>query len=152
MKITDQEAALKYVAMADKARANGILFKISFSQFKKHLDTAELTEEERLLRGYASKVTSSFDRGVPFDLTFLQYRKLKAISKCHYTGIDMQPKGPYQFTLDRIDSTKGYTKNNTVPCCKFFNSLKGNLEGHPSINFEDMRQALVKLIETTEHL
>jgi hypothetical protein len=97
-------------------------------------------------------VDSSISRGIEFRLSFLQYKKLKAIKVCHYTGIEMQNKGPYQFTLDRVDSKKAYTRQNVVPCCKFFNLLKGNLEGHSLINFKDMRLALAKLVETTEHL
>jgi hypothetical protein len=108
MKITDQEAALKYVAMADRARANGILFNMTLAQFKKLLkdQSSEVSDEERLVRSYASKVDSSISRNIKFHLTFFQYKKLKAIKVCHYTGIEMQPKGPYQFTLDRIDSKK----------------------------------------------
>lgn len=53
-------------------------------------------------------------------------------SKCHYCGIE-----PFNFQgnknksvikalngIDRVDSSKGYTKDNTVPCCMHCNRAK----------------------------
>ena len=30
--------------------------------------------------------------------------------------------------VDRIDSNKGYTKDNCVPCCKICNQMKSNID------------------------
>ena len=50
--------------------------------------------------------------------------------KCYYTGIKMVlmsdiKNDPLLMSVDRKDSTLGYTKNNTVLCCLGINHLKG---------------------------
>ena len=47
--------------------------------------------------------------------------KKHSLEKCHYCGV-AGTSG-----IDRIDCTKGYEKNNCVPCCKHCNYVKGNL-------------------------
>jgi hypothetical protein len=46
--------------------------------------------------------------------------------KCHYTGLEYSliEHGPLLMTVDRIDSSVGYTKENTVLCCWFVNCAK----------------------------
>jgi len=43
---------------------------------------------------------------------------------CYYCLGPLPPKG---YALDRCDPTKGYTKENCVPCCKLCNDVKGDL-------------------------
>jgi len=60
----------------------------------------------------------------------------KQNGKCFYSGIplDLTLKGdgtitdnPYQITVDRLDSAKGYDKDNVVLCCMVANSAKSVL-------------------------
>lgn len=57
-----------------------------------------------------------------------QYKIQK--EKCYYTGIKMIPSNEkyymFQPSLERIDSTKGYTKDNTVLVCLCVNFGKNN--------------------------
>lgn len=56
---------------------------------------------------------------------------------CHYCGSPPQQShynrktsnsGPYIYNgIDRVDSKKGYTVDNCVPCCKVCNFMKSNL-------------------------
>ncbi len=51
--------------------------------------------------------------------------------KCYYSGLELKItlKGPVQYdtlSVDRIDSLKGYTKENTVLCLNSINMLKSN--------------------------
>lgn len=49
----------------------------------------------------------------------------KSDQKCNKTGI------PYYRTgVDRLDSTKGYTKENCVPCCSICNRMKSDLSNY----------------------
>ena len=55
----------------------------------------------------------------------------KQEGKCFYTGLSMESTRGKGHTwsapsLDRVDSTKRYLKNNVVLCCFGFNILKGN--------------------------
>lgn len=56
----------------------------------------------------------------------------KQNGKCYYTGVDMVLKDYSKnidnaMTIDRIDSTKGYTKDNVRLCCSIINKIKQNL-------------------------
>jgi hypothetical protein len=46
--------------------------------------------------------------------------------KCHYTGLEfsLTERGPLLMTVDRIDSTRGYTQGNICFCCWFVNLAK----------------------------
>lgn len=66
---------------------------------------------------YKSYVIRADDKGFPLEFTLEEF--LEFISKpCTYCGIE--PANG----IDRIDSTIGYTKSNSVPCCKYCNSMK----------------------------
>lgn len=66
-----------------------------------------------------------------FDLNEPDFRRL-IIMPCNYCGrvLTNERKSPrgnggFKYTgLDRIDSTKGYTVNNIVPCCSYCNFMK----------------------------
>ena len=75
--------------------------------------------------------------------TYEEYQE-KALMKCYYCGSAGSPKKDNRSTcvnkdriskdvlilsgIDRIDSSLGYTKDNTVPCCHVCNSLKRDFE------------------------
>ena len=79
---------------------------------------------------YASyRRTCAFHRGHEFNLTLIEFKNITS-SNCFYCG-----KEPSQFKksrlafyqyngIDRVDNTKGYTIENTVPACQECNSLK----------------------------
>jgi len=73
-------------------------------------------------------------RGFEMGLTVDQFREL-IFSDCRYCGgmPDQGIKTPYmqewyfmRNTVDRVDSKKGYTEENSVPCCLICNMNKGN--------------------------
>lgn len=43
---------------------------------------------------------------------------------CFYDGVSLF--GEYGIGLDRIDNSKGYTKENVLPCCGACNKIRGN--------------------------
>jgi hypothetical protein len=61
------------------------------------------------------------------------YTQLVYSNTCHYCG---GPLSEFGYSVDRLDHTKGYTKDNCVPCCgskegerqKSCNMRKGHLE------------------------
>jgi hypothetical protein len=57
-------------------------------------------------------------RGLAFDLDPLEYRALWG-KPCHYCGSPIERVG-----IDRVDNAKGYTAENTVPCCWLCNAWK----------------------------
>jgi len=63
---------------------------------------------------------SARKKGLVFELDDVFHDMVK--TTCYYCGI-IQEKG---FNgIDRLDCTKGYTKENSVPCCEMCNFMKG---------------------------
>jgi phosphopantetheine adenylyltransferase len=71
-------------------------------------------------------------REAPFTLTFEQFKEL-IFKPCVYCGAEKINQTKYQRGegtlhwngVDRVDSSKGYTIDNVVPCCKICNRAKG---------------------------
>lgn len=84
-----------------------------------------------ILRNY---IKSARDRELEFRLSEEEFYKITSMN-CHYCG--RVPSGIYEsanktgvFTyngIDRRDNTKGYTLENSVPCCKICNRAKLDL-------------------------
>lgn len=70
-------------------------------------------------------------RGIEFALTFEDIERLWATQKgtCAYSGRVMTTdlRDPHKVTIDRKDSTKGYTSENVALCCLVANLMKRDL-------------------------
>ena len=73
-----------------------------------------------------------------FNITYEEFKKI-VHSDCYYCGskpsyfrsmIRYSKNSSLQELngVDRIDSNKGYTKDNCVPCCKICNQMKSNID------------------------
>ena len=94
---------------------------------------------EKFFREKLSRLKSNAkNRKKDFDLSWVDlldlYKKQKG--KCFYTGIEMQLSystktykvcPPTQLSVDRLDSAKGYEKNNIVLCIFCINNFKGEM-------------------------
>lgn len=78
-----------------------------------------------MAKTYLSKAKSAKDRGISFELSFAEYKRLRNCKTCHLTGVKLTPK---TFSLDRLNKQIGYVKGNVVACHKVVNMLKGTLE------------------------
>jgi len=104
----------------------------------------QMERDKKIVAAYFAKIDSSRSRKIDFQLTLDDYIKLRKKKKCYYTGVvldEEHPGAPNGFTLDRIDSTKGYTYENTVPCANKVNQIKAVFEK----DFE-MAQQIIKKI------
>lgn len=69
-------------------------------------------------------------RGIEFIISYEDLEMLweKQDGKCYYTQIPMNftysLSLPKQMSVDRVDSSKGYTLDNVVLCCQFINFAK----------------------------
>lgn len=92
-------------------------------------DSRAITSAWRTVRGNART------RGIPMEITKQQFVEA-AKQNCYYCGIEPQERKisdvpewttPAKLNgIDRIDSSKGYTIDNIVPCCSFCNTAKLN--------------------------
>ena len=71
-------------------------------------------------RYYKEYINNALRREYEFTLNFDEFSAIvdKECFYCHH-NIDNETNG-----IDRVDNTKGYTKENTVPCCEMCNRMK----------------------------
>lgn len=72
---------------------------------------------------YKAAINQAKFKKMEFSLTEEEY--LNKIKECFYCGDDLSSIGE-GIRLDRLDSDKHYTKDNTVGCCKMCNVAKNN--------------------------
>lgn len=72
---------------------------------------------------------SAQDRGLPYDMTFADTKKLLTAKYCYFTKVELtnEPNKPNSRSFDRIDNSTGYLTGNVVPCTVAFNQRKGNI-------------------------
>jgi hypothetical protein len=77
-------------------------------------------------------------KGITNSLTYAQFIEFTKIAECVYCGepvewIEHVPanyRGRSGYNLDRKDSSKGYSKDNCVVCCRICNWAKNELFSH----------------------
>lgn len=104
-----------------------------------------------LAEWYAAKYEQCLTRGIPFELTLSDIKKLQSRKTCHYTGqkvylITESSQQANRWTLDRVDNNKGYTKENVVVCAKWVNQLKNEVLENPSSTFRTDLKTLTKIV------
>lgn len=78
------------------------------------------------------------DKGREFNLTYKDFQNITHCN-CYYCNAEptyvpqlkkyCKNSEPQKLNgVDRIDSTKGYTLDNCVPCCALCNQMKSNIE------------------------
>lgn len=82
----------------------------------------------------------AFRRGKIWELSVEWYLANVWGKKCTYGN------HPADGGIDRVDSNKGYTQDNCVPCCYWCNAIKGN---H---TVEEMYQRLADMLECRQEL
>jgi hypothetical protein len=70
---------------------------------------------------------SATSRNIEFDLSFETVKSLLLRTNCYYTGLKFEDEGKFSFSVDRVDSKKGYIEGNVVACTIDINSKKSNL-------------------------
>lgn len=82
------------------------------------------------------KAENARKRGIDFALTHTGMKNLLNAKRCFYTGIVLTKSTGKEnelklsdFTIDRIDGSRGYAKGNVVACCHAANQMKNQFEG-----------------------
>lgn len=78
-----------------------------------------------IIKKYQSIVDSASSRGLDCNISFSEFKKIYNQRKCYYTGVPLIHGK--NFSIDRVDNSKGYISNNLVACDTTFNQLKSNL-------------------------
>lgn len=92
----------------------------------------------RRSRRYNVLIQSARLRGLEVEISFEDYYRLMEAASCHYC--DARITLTTGHSLDRIDSSQGYTHTNIVACCLHCNMVKGN-----HLNATETRQLITEL-------
>jgi len=92
-------------------------------------------------RYYMYKRTAK-DKKLPFSLSLLDCIDLfnKSCWYCGYKPLDNSLNG-----IDRVDSSRGYVKDNVVSCCKHCNYMKGSIESKFKVTQEEYLNQIFKI-------
>ena len=106
-------------------------------------------EDILIARRYVTKASNATKAGHEFKLTYAQFKKLVKQKHCYYTGVllnSTDDNSSNYITLDRLDNSIGYTKENTVAAASFVNQFKAILENptYP-VDFHSAKLILEKL-------
>jgi hypothetical protein len=105
-------------------------------EYKDHEKRFNSSPEKRAIIMLSSARETSKKKGIKFSLTIEDIMKQYHTQhgKCFYSGQLMSPiaKSSTLMSIDRIDSSEGYTKDNIVLCCWRINEMKKN---DPQNNF-----------------
>lgn len=94
-------------------------------------------------------------KGYEFVLTKEQFKEITS-QNCHYCGCEPKHKvdrplngkptrynGDYIYNgIDRKDNLKGYILENSIPCCKNCNSMKGDF-----LTYDEMKIAIAAVLK-----
>jgi hypothetical protein len=100
---------------------------------------------------YKRKADSARSRGLDFRLNLVSFRNLLRTVKCPYTGVALtvprpgKPSLHSDITIDRIDNSKGYVKNNVMAISYQANNLKSLFENPQYMNLEEGYRVLGKM-------
>lgn len=70
---------------------------------------------------------SADSRNIKFDLSFNTLKKMMEQKKCFYTNRQLDTKGDYSMSIDRIDNRLGYIEGNVVACTVDINRKKTDI-------------------------
>jgi hypothetical protein len=104
-----------------------------YSQFRYHFNIAK-------------RRSRKYNRDFDLTLEFLEELWIKQNGKCAATGLILDTKylqtkkqkknkNPYQASLDRIDNSKGYTKDNIRFVCYMFNIARNDFTDEQVLDF-----------------
>lgn len=119
-----------------------ICYKLAYNENRKKIEESKALESILKVRLHDALVRSK-KKNLFIDITVVDLQKLwnKQNGKCALTGFPMTliwgngKKNIYNLSIDRIDSFKGYTKDNIQLVCAAANMMKGFMESDELMKF-----------------
>lgn len=88
---------------------------------------AKLDRYHKSFKGrYANLKNKAKHRGLPFELSLDDYRRVVNSGVCYFCGGTLPTNGS---GVDRLDNRLGYVRGNCISCCWSCNTIKGRVEG-----------------------
>lgn len=103
------------------------------------------------------KAENAKKRNIEFNLSHTSMKNLLGAKRCFYTGIPLTKSSGKEdelklsdFTIDRIDGSKGYVKGNVVACCHAANQMKNQFESLGTVGLKAGRAIFDKALKRIE--
>lgn len=111
--------------------------------------------EVHIAKAYINKASNAKERGILFELSFAEFKKIYLSKYCAYTGEKFEPKSqqnttcnPMQMTIERVDNSIGYVHNNCVAVAYWVNTWLGDKDKRVLINIaENLKRHETKSIK-----
>lgn len=100
----------------------------------------KITDDD-VVRVYIGKKDHAKHKDIYFALTLQSIRNMLGATKCHFSGL---PLNRQTFSIDRVNSNKGYIIGNVVACHSMINNIKGTIENPASVLTFDMMLKVMK--------
>ena len=135
---------------AEEKRAYNQANKEYFKQKRKEYEKQNIEKVREQRKRYRKSLKARYKkyeldakkRGLPFELSLEEFDEITKMS-CEYCGGYSDELNGIKFNgIDRIDSNKGYTEDNCVPCCIYCNRMK--LDYSTEFWFNQMKKILKK--------
>ena len=88
-----------------------------------------------IAKKYRNKIDDAARRGLEFNLTLLEFRRLYTRRRCEYTNLPLElsrnengKQTNRSLTLERVDNKQGYVSGNVITVCKAANGIKAVFE------------------------
>ena len=118
--------------------------------FKENLESPTSFDTLVALK-YLHKKVQADNRGIEFTLSLSDMVRLMKAKRCYYTGVELTLDGSLGLSFDRLDSTLGYTRSNTISCSAIANTLKENLmescDVQQHLSKKEIKKMLLKFAE-----
>lgn len=100
---------------------------------------------------YLGKKRNALSRGIEFKLTLVDMARILRSKRCYYSNVPLSLDGVNKLTIDRIDASKPYDRENSVACSKQVNDLKNKLlesqEFTKEMGGKEVKKMLLSLAE-----
>lgn len=107
-------------------------FKLEVQTKKNMVDNSKRAFDAKVAKKYFEKFQNATKRGIDFDLSFTDMKRLLKETHCYYTGVELvdDRDSPLRLSLERVDENIGYTKENTKAVTLAANKWKGLVLDH----------------------
>lgn len=93
---------------------------------------------------YAHLIQSATRRGLPFNLTLTDCKRLSERKTCFFLDTPFTETGEFKRTVDRLDCNKGYVKGNVVACTHMANQMKNHFFEHSKFDHNHIDKLFYK--------
>ena len=144
--------AITFVKTLKKINLSKYEYDIDLKNINENIDVIGIHKKKNWISSLQkNSLHKARKKNLSFNLTkdFILELKEKQSGLCYWYGVEMEtslkPKYPLQYSLDRIDSTKGYTKDNVVLCSLMANFGKNKTDPNKWFEFSQMVKDRIKL-------